>query len=480
MTLRPRSALFDDQRNAAHRIARRGSDGQSEVALLADIGFGKTAATLTGLLDADAFPALVIAPARVAESTWANEAQEWEHLAGLKVRFLGTGKERRKLLESQADIETTSYESLVGQPDHPKRPFTGLTDEVRLEDRYKAIVFDELDKVKTPGTRRFRRLRAHAESIPVRVGLTGSPVPCHLLDLWGEMFMVAGEKPLGSTYSGFQRRYFETIDYFQRVWRLKGMAKDGEHTVMSAQLEREIHQRIAPFCFVPPAPPPDRVPPVRVNEINVPMPASVQRKQQQLVDELFTTLDSGTEIEALQKSALSAKLQQFASGAVYTDSDGSWEEVHSEKIGVLDDMLSELQGEPLLIFFWFKHEVERITAMLRRTGRTFATMDEPDAVKRWNARQLEVLLAHPQSDGRGLNLQHGGHHTCWFTLPWAPVLWFQGNGRLARTGQTAAFVTASCLLCGPADVRVLSVLRARAAVQEALFRRLRADVSDLI
>lgn len=472
---RPRSALFDDQIAAARCIARK-----SEVALLADIGFGKTASTLTGLLDANAFPALVIAPARVAKGTWANEAREWDHLAGLRVRFLGTGEDRRRALQSTADIDTVSYEALVGQPDHPKHPFTGLTDEIRLEDRYKAIVFDELDKVKTPGTKRFRRLRAHAESIPVRVGLTGSPVPNHLLDLWGEMFMVAGEKPLGRTYSDYKSRYFEPVDYFQRVWRLKGLNEDGSHTTTSAHLEREIHQRIAPYCFVPPAPPPDRVPPVRLKPVDVPMPASVQRKQQQLVDELFTILDSGTELEALQKSVLAGKLQQFASGAVYTDNEGTWEEVHNEKIGALDDTLSELQGEPVLVFYWFKHEAERAAAMLKRTGRRFATMDEPDAADRWNARKLEVLLAHPQSDGRGLNLQSGGHHLAWLTIPWASVLFQQGNGRLARTGQTAAFVTASCFLCGPADVRVLAAVQAKLATQDRLFARLRVDVSDLI
>jgi hypothetical protein len=295
------------------------------------------------------------------------------------------------------------------------------------------------------------------------------------------MFMVAGEKPLGRTYTGFKNRYFEPVDYFQRVWRLKGMTEDGDHTEISKHLEREIHQRVTPFCFVPPPPPPDRVPPVRVKEIDVPMPASVQRQQKQLVDELFTILDSGVEIEALKKSALATKLQQFASGAVYTNKEGAWEEVHHEKISALDDMLSELQGEPLLVFYWFTQEAERIAAMLKRTGRSFATMDEDDAPERWNARKLEVLLAHPQSDGRGLNLQAGGHHVAWFTLPWAPVLWWQGNGRLARTGQRAAFVSASCFLCGPADARVLSVLRAKAAFQDSLFASLRSvGVADLI
>lgn len=470
--MRPRSALFAGQVGAAAAIGRL-----RELAVLADIGFGKTAATLTGLRDAGALPALVVAPARVAERVWHVEAAEWEHLADLVVTPLGTGDERRRILvgQPQADVETISYEALVGQPDLRKNPWTGLTDEVRLEDRYQAIVFDELARMKAPGTQRFRRLRAHAEGIRTRVGLTGSPVPNHLLDLWGEMFMVAGAKPLGRTYSDYKLRYFEPVDYLQRQWRLKGMTEGGDHTPASAALEREIFTRVAPWCFAPPPAPPGTIPPVRVNEVDVPMPAALERKQAQLVKELYTILDSGTELEAIQASTLAIKLRQFASGAVYTDKQGTWEELHGAKVAALDEVLGELQGEPALVFYWYRHEAERVSAMLHRTGRTHALADEPGAIDRWCARKLEVLLAHPQSAAAGLNLQAGGHHAVWFTLSWAGWHWSQGNGRLARTGQRAPLVTATVLLCGPADRRVLASLRRKADAEVALFASLRLD-----
>lgn len=468
---RPRSALFPEQIDAARQISAR---DDPQVAILADIGFGKTAATLTGLVDRNEWPVLVVATARVAENVWQAEAAEWEHTEHLVVTPLGQGKGRDKRLALNSHIETISYEALMGQPDHPKHPFTGLTDEVRLEDRYKAIVFDELSKVKTPGTKRFRRLRAHAEGIQIRAGLTGSPVPNHLLDLWGMMFMVAGEKPLGRTFTGYQQRYFETIDYMKRVWRLKGMTEDGDHTRVSTLLAEEIYRRISPFCYVPPPLPPGRIPPVRVSERVVRMPASVERKQQQLEDELFTMLDSGVEIEAIEKSTLAQKLRQFASGAIYLDKECTrWEELHTAKIDALDEMLDDANGEPVLIFYWFRHEAERIAAMLKRTGRVHASIDDPGAIEAWNKRKLEAMLAHPQSAGHGLNLQHGGHHIAWFALPWPHELWKQGCGRLARTGQRAAFVTASCLLCGRTDARVLASLRRKGGQEEALLAALR-------
>ncbi len=466
--MRPRSALFDAQRAAAAEIARR-----PRLAILAEIGFGKTAATLTGLRDAGALPALVAAPARVVETVWHAEAGEWEHLADLWVApIVGDAARRARTLATSPDVAVVSYENLVW-----------VSEACDLESRFRAIVFDELSRMKSPGTKRFRRARSRigGAGIPIRLGLTGSPVPNHLLDLWGEMFAVAGEEPLGACYGEFRDRYFEAIDHYRRVWRLKGMIGRGEHlrhTDVSRRLEREIHDRAAPWCLVPPPDPAAAIPPIRVNEVDVPMPVAVWEKQRCLVEELCVLLDSGVELEALQASTLATKLRQFASGAVYTDKDGKWEEIHGAKIAALEEILDELQGEPLLVFYWFRHEVERIAAMLRRTGRSHARADEPGAIDRWNARGLEVLLAHPQGDAAGINLQAGGHHVAWFALPWPHWQWKQGNGRLARTGQRAPLVHAHALLCGPADRRILATLRRKGADEEALLARL--GLADLV
>jgi hypothetical protein len=419
--------------------------------VLLPVGYGKSAALLTALKDRDQWPALIVAPARVAKHVWKAEAAEWEHLKNLVVTPLGTGEKRRRLLKEDAHIETISYEALVGQKDG-KHPFTGLTDEVRLEERYKAIVFDELSKMKAPGTKRFTRLRAHAAKIPFRVGLTGTPIGNHLLDLWGEMFMVAGAAPLGSTYSGFRDRYFAANDYYQRDWQLKSPA-----------LEKEIHRRVAPWCYMLPPQPEVIIPPVQPNVVTLEVPASVVKITKDLEKELWALLETGTELEALSASTVAGKLRQIAGGGVYTEGE-KWETVHNEKLDHLEDVVDELQGEPLLVFYGYRHEVERIKA---RLGKKAVEIGERGAMERWNRREVEVLLAHPQSAGHGLNLQHGGSNVYWFTLTWSNELWLQANGRLARNGQKSPIVMAHIPLCGATDAYVWSeVLKEKGAVEK--------------
>lgn len=454
--MRPRSALKAYQRTTAEALLAK-----PELAVLLPVGYGKTAAVLTALVERDEWPALVVAPKRVAAKVWKAEAAEWEHTKNLVVTALGGGESRREKLLLDSHIETISYEALVGQAPDPRNPekrvFTGLTDEVRLEKRYRTIVFDELSKVKDPGTRRFRRLRAHAEEIPYRIGLTGTPVGNHLLDLWGELFMVAGGKPLGGTFSAYRSRYFAAEDYFQRDWQVKG-----------PEQEREIHARAAPFCFMLPPQPEVEIPPVQVNRLQVEMPEKVRRLSKELEKELFTTLESGAELEALSRSTVAGKLRQFAGGAVYLDAT-KWEALHTEKLDALEDVVDELQGEPLLVFYHYKHEAERIRA---RLGKRVVSIEERDSIERWNARKIEVLLVHPQSAGHGLNLQHGGSTIFWYTLPWSHELWVQANGRLARTGQKASQVMAHVPICGPVDQYVLEALGGKGDVEKRFLENL--------
>jgi SNF2 family DNA or RNA helicase len=426
---------------------------REKIAVLQGVGWGKTASTLSALVERDEWPVLVVAPKRVAQRVWSAEAAEWEHTQNLIVTHLGGGDERRRRLDLDSHIETISYEGLVGQPDHPTRPFTGLTDEVRLEKRYRTIVFDELSKLKDPGTKRFRRLRAHAAEIPYRIGLTGTPIGNHLLDLWGEMFMVAGAAPLGETYSGYRQRYFAPVDYFQRDWQIK-----------DRRLEKEIHLRCAPWIFTLPPQPEVEIPPLQVNQLDVEMPASVVKLSKDLQKKLFVELASGVELEALSGSTLAAKLRQFAGGSVYTEGE-KWEVLHDEKLDVLEDVVDELQGEPLLVFYHYKHEAERIR---KRLGKRVVGIDEKGAIDRWNRREIEVLLVHPASAGHGLNLQHGGSTIFWFTLPWSHELWIQANGRLARTGQKAPRVMVHVPLCGPLDRYVLETLGEKGATERRL------------
>ena len=450
--MREQSDLFHYQRAIVEQALAR-----PKVSVFVPVGYGKTAAVLTALEARNEWPALVVAPKRVAKHVWPAEAAEWAHLKNLTVTHLGTGEQRRKRLKFDSHIETIGYEALVGSRDGVEHPFTGLTEEVRLEKRYRTIVFDELSKVKSPDTRRFRRLRAHAAGIPYRIGLAGVAVGNHLLDLWGEMFMVAGEGPLGPTYSGFRERYFEAKDYYQRNWELK-----------NAGLEMEIHRRVAPWAYSLPAQYASevKIPPVQVNHFEVPYPPRTAALAKELEKELWVALDSGVELEALSASTLAMKLRQFASGAVYTDPDtDAWEHLHDEKLDALEEILDEMQGEPLVVVYGYRHEVDRIR---KRFGKRAVEVKESGAIERWNRREIEILMLHPLSAGHGLNLQHGGSTLFWFTPTWSHDEWVQVCGRLARTGQKAPFVMAHVPICGPVDARVLGAVAGKGEVDRRL------------
>ena len=437
--MRDGNALFRYQRATAGKIMEK-----RRLAVLLPIGYGKTAAVLTALKEIDQWPVLVVAPARVAKRVWADEADEWDHLSDLQVTSIhGTPGQRSNKLTWDNHVECISYENLLW-----------LSEAVDIDKRYKAIVFDELSKMKNPGAKRFRRMRARCMKVPIRIGLTGTPVGNNLLDLWGEMYMVGGEGPLGPTYSQYRDRYFEAQDYFQREW-----------TVKSKKMEAEIHHRVAPWCYVLPPQPEVKIPPVIVNRVDLEVPQAVEAMTKHLERELFVTLESGVEMEALSASTVAGKLRQIASGAVYpVSNEGAWETVHEEKIHALSDIVDELQGEPLLVFYWFKHEAERIKAAIPGV----VTIDEKGAIDRWNRREVKVLLCHPQSAGHGLNLQPGGSTVCWFTLPWSHELWLQANGRLARTGQKAPVVMAHVLTFGEMDRYVLQILADKAGTEKRL------------
>ncbi|HEX9052329.1 MAG TPA: hypothetical protein VF841_17510, partial [Anaeromyxobacter sp.] len=366
--------------------------------------------------------------------------------------------ERRALLREPSHVEVVSYENLMW-----------LSQQFRLERRYRAVVFDELSKMKAAGTKRFTRMRYHGKGIPIRVGLTGTPVGNHLLDLWGELYMIGGPAALGPTFVGFKAEYFWPVDKEQRKWEVR-----------HPKLEREIHERARPWCWTLPPQPAVHLPEIRENPIRIPVPPAAAKAAAELKRELATLLDSGVEIEALTAGARATKLRQIAGGAVYGEG-REWAPVHDAKLRALDDLLDELQGEPALIFYWYQHERERILARLARRGATHATTDHPGWIRAWNARELEAAVVHPQSAGHGLNLQAGGHTAIWYSLPWSRELWRQGNGRLARPGQASRWVLAHVLLCGEADEAVLRALGRKARTEEALIRSLLEEsVDDLL
>lgn len=480
---RPRSSLWDHQVHGVQTAVER-----KKVVELLDVGYGKTVITETALLDLDAFPALVVAPAAVVETNgWGAEAGRWDHLAGTVVTpLVGSPAVRSKLLRSDSQILTLSYNNL-----------SWLADEIdgKLSKYFKAIVFDEVSYMKSAGARRFRRMRSRVDT-PVSIGLTATPVGNHLLDLWGEMFIVAGEAPLGPTFSGYRDSYFEPVDYWRRVWRLKccpacrgprGTCTHGRPWLDCECHRRalaDIRRRIRPYVFTSPAPPASvGIPPVRVNPIRVAMPKAVLKLEDDLTRDLWATLPSGAELEALAASAVAQKRRQMAGGVVYKGSQdpeapsapAEWEVVHTAKLEALDALLDAMQGAPALVYYWYRHEATAIKARMgTRQWMDMATHPK-EALDAWNAGQLEVLLAHPMTGGVGLNLQDGGHHVIWYTLPWADWVLKQGHGRLARPGQSAPWVESHLLLCGPMDDRVYEVLQGKGDTHNEIMKPLTTE-----
>jgi hypothetical protein len=451
--VRSRSALFGYQVEAAAKMV-----ATRETACLLSPGLGKSAATLTAIHDLGRPRTLVLAPARVAREVWHAEAAQWEHLRGLRVApAVATGV--RHMLHARVLCKTdtvvvAAYENL---------PF--LLDNFDLEKHFQALVFDELSRMKTPGSTRFRKLRAVLPKIPIRIGLTGTPVGNHLIDIWGEMYCIAGPKPLGPSVEEFKYRYF------------RPKARRG-HIVYSWETlpgsEAEIHRRIKPWAFTLRPSDAPKLAELRVNEIRVQLPARVLEMSRELADDLVTEMASGAELTAFSGNVAAMKVRQMAGGAVYLDPPTvlgepppkvrGVEHVHDEKLNALADLVDELQGAPLLTFYWFRHERERLVKRFPQA----VDIDAPDAMGRWNRGEVEMLLAHPASAGHGLNLQHGGHHICWFTLPYSLEMWKQAHGRLIRHGQVSPWVMAHVLLAGRADEVVLAALHRKRIVEDAL------------
>jgi hypothetical protein len=418
-----------------------------QLAAFLNMGLGKTAATLTALLDLGMPRTLVVAPAQVTNlGVWEREAGAWEHLAGLRLSPLTHGVEGRRLaLATASEIEVVSYNN-----------FAWLCDAVDLEARYQAIVFDELSKMKTPGATWFKRMRTRSGKIPIRVGLTGSPLGNHLKDIWGELYAVAGDKPLGSSMIRFLMTYFTAIPI-------------GEHVSMwtpnfgAAEL---IFERIRPWAFSLDSSA-VRLPEVIPNPVFVELPRNVRAMGDEMAHELKTKLASGVELITISSGVRAQKWRQMAGGAVYVDG-GEWEAVHDGKLDALGLALDELQGEPALIGYWYRHERERILDRFPQAKE----LDE-DSMEEWNAGKIEMLLIHPASAGHGLNLQHGGHNLIWFTLPWSWELYTQTCGRLARPGQKSGFVVSTALCAGSADAAVLQALHEKSVGESNLMSTVR-------
>lgn len=421
------------------------------------MGTGKTVTTLTAmdLLLHDYLedgPVLIIAPKRVAENTWSKETAKWEHLHHLRVsKVIGTLKERREALARQADLYVINRENVVW-----------LTDEVGRDWPFPIVVIDELSSFKSAQAKRWKALRRVRGRIRRIVGLTGTPRPNGLEDLYPELYLLDQGKRLGRTLSAFRSRYLVP-------------EKMNGHIVYSYRpregAEAEVYESISDICMSIKKDDVLSLPGQIYEDVELDAPPALLKKYKQFErDKVLECLDSEGEIMAGTEAALTNKLLQFANGAIY-DLDGNVHEIHDVKLDALEEMLEEAGGDNVLVLYAYKHDADRIKKRI-----ACRPLDTPDDIDAWNRGEVPVALAHPASIGHGLNLQEGGHIIIWFGLPWSLELYQQANERLNRPGQKHICRVYHLILKGTHDARVLKSLQNKEEGQAAAIEALKLEI----
>jgi SNF2 family DNA or RNA helicase len=370
--------------------------------LFCPMGSGKSLSVLTALnilsVLEDALPALVVAPLRVANSTWPDEVEKWPHLRHLRVSVVtGTPDQRSRALQVEADIYCINYDNLAWLAEQGENwPF-------------RTIVADECTRLKgfrtRQGTKRAKALAKHAFKSARYIGLTGTPAANGVEDLWGMTWFLDKGERLGASYKAFTDRWFQTIPTGGNFPLIRAMP----------HAQREIEDKLKDICLsINLAGHIDIRAPV-VNTIAVDLPKEARRVYEAMRKEMVAELRSEKEITAFSAAAKSMKLLQIANGAVYTDEHGAWEEVHRAKIDALDSIVEEANGTPVLVAYHFKSDLARLQKAFPK-GRVLDA--DPKTIKSWNAGKIPVLFAHPASAGHGLNLQDGSNIIAFFSLNW--------------------------------------------------------------
>lgn len=421
------------------------------------LGTGKTVTTLTAV-DRILFdeledgPVLIIAPKRVAENTWSKEAEKWEHLRHLRVsKIMGTAQERRAALSAPADLYVINRENVVW-----------LVETLGNRWPFPIVVIDELSSFKSAQAKRWKALRRVRGRIRRIIGLTGTPRPNGLEDLWPELYLLDQGARLGKTLTAFRREYL-------RPDRMNGHIVYSYKPVEGA--ETKAYERMADICMSIKKEDVLSLPGQIYEDVELTAPPAVLKQYKQFErDKVLECLDADGEIIAGTAAALTNKLLQFANGAIY-DTEGGVHELHAVKLDALEELLEEAGGEPVLVLYAYKHDADRIRQRIKCRG-----LNTPEDIDAWNRGEIPVALAHPASIGHGLNLQEGGHITIWFGLPWSLELYQQANERLNRPGQRHVCRVYHLILKGTHDRRVLQSLKNKDVGQEAAINALRLEI----
>jgi SNF2 family DNA or RNA helicase len=430
-------------------------------AVLLDMGLGKTSITLTALnnLLFDSFEAhriLVIAPLRVARDTWLSEADKWDHLQNLICSVaVGTEAERRAALMKPADIYIINRENIQWLIEDSKLPFN-----------YDTVVVDELSSFKNYQAKRFRALMKVRPKVKRIIGLTGTPSSNGLMDLWAEFRLLDMGTRLGRFISHYRLEYFQPDKRNGQVIFTYKPLPGAEQRIYNKIADITISMRSTDLL---------KMPELVSSEYTVRLSDEERKRYDGLKQDLVLQLQD-SEITAANAAALTGKLCQMANGAIYTD-DGGTVNLHDRKLDALEDIIEAAGGKPLLVAYWFKHDLVRITERLNKLHVPFSKLDSSESIKRWNDGELPVALIHPASAGHGLNLQKGGSCIVWFGLTWSLELYQQTNARLWRQGQSAETVVVQHIVTkGTIDERILKVLSKKDSTQAALIDAVKADL----
>ena len=451
------------QRSQLHPYQKYASDfitSHPQAAVLLDCGCGKTVITLTAIADLlwDCFAisrVLVVCPIRVTQ-VWADEIQKWEHLQGLRYSIaVGTESERRYALNQDADVYIINRDVVKW-----------LVEDSGIPWKWDMLVLDELSSFKNPQAKRFKALLRVRPKVQRVVGLTGTPSSNGLEDLWAEFRLIDLGERLGRFITRYRSMYFMPDK------------RNGEVIFSYKPLpgaEEKIYQRIADITISMRCTDHLNMPELVSVPYEVRMSPEEKRVYDRMKKELTLDLPGG-EITVANAAALSNKLSQMANGAVYGDGE-SVIAIHERKLDALEDIIEAQNGKPLLVAYWYKHDLSRIEARLRKLGIRYARIDTTESIHQWNSKRIPVGLIHPASAGHGLNLQSGGSTLIWFGLTWSLELYIQTNARLWRQGQVSSTVVIQHLVTkGTIDERVMAALSQKQITQDALIDAVKAEV----
>ncbi|MDD3337866.1 MAG: DEAD/DEAH box helicase [Lachnospiraceae bacterium] len=428
-----------------------------------DMGLGKTVITLTALHELKYYrccirKALVIAPKKVAESTWTNEQKKWNHLKNLRLSVaLGNEKQRLAALEAPADVYIINRENVQW-----------LVQTYGYGWPFDVVVLDESSSFKNPQAKRFKALKAVRPHISRIIELTGTPSANGLMDLWAQLYLLDQGKRLGRTISVYREMFFDP-DKRDRTTIFSYKLKEGA--------EQAIYDLIGDICVSMDAKDYLSLPECICDDIPVKLDDKTQRAYNQMEHDMLIEVDDEL-ITATSAAALSGKLLQLCNGAVY-DEDGNAITIHDCKIEVLLETIEQLNGQHAIIYYNFKHDKDRLLDALSRTKLTVRVYAGPKDENDWNAGKIDLLLAQPVSCGYGLNLQDGGHHVIWFGLTWSLEVYQQANKRLHRQGQQYPVIIHRLITQGGTDEDVIGSLECKDTSQKSLLDALKARVNKV-